>query len=636
MHARAPPRGAAHATLVSRPRSAPPATSTPSHTGVDTHSTASGRRATVAAAAASSAPDAPPPGGRRDGKKRAARMAGSFRVTAPDKWATKAPDWMRLDADAIARQREELEIAQLESTATRSDARGPAARSAAVARARAAKSGHAALARASAAAQAAREAIFVPTPRREADGRPDFGARADPATPQWWGVELPQKEGGGARAASTVAKWLQGAEKRLGSLKGEGRGGWRCVFPHTRAHKKSQPTHLLPPHTTGGARRTIETAVFKKKVRAWSFTAGKMGTRTVAYRSGTVVFFRAIMDQALGEYISKAIINMKTYDEKVSIEIGRVCGYTHREGAATSFDKDQVPLPLPDEDLAAAREWEVTPEVWDRATVWEMENPGLPLPPLPDAAAKDASPPPPVPAAGTASWLRDDYDDGSVDASFGARVAAAAQTASVAAAAAAAAGWNVAPPPGAGAAAWGTSGGGGGRGTGYGADWDSGDGDGYSRDARAGGRGGRGRGAAYAPRGGGRGRGSVSRAGGSSWTEGGGGGGSGWAVGGAEEPALAWDDDDFSDFTAAAAPAHPADADTLAVSGLWSVGEDDAGAGVGGWDAGGAAVRDFYEAGTDDDAGWAAGGEDDAAAPWSDDGEDGDDPAAAWYAEVGE
>ena len=398
--------------------------------------------------------------------------------------------------------------------------------------------------------------------------------------------------------------------------------------------KHTHPPSSHTPHTTGGTRRTIETAVFKKKVRAWSFTAGKMGTRTVAYRGGTIVFFRAIMDQSLGEYISKGIINMKTYDEKVLIEVGRVCGYTDREGAATSFDKDQVPLPLPDADLAAAREWEATPEVWDRATVWEMENPGLPLPPLPDATAKDAPPPPPVPTAGTATWLSDDYDAGSVDASFGARVAAAAQTASVAAAAAAAAGWNVAPPPGAGAAAWGT-GGGRGRGTGYGADWDSGGDGGYG--SRGGHAGGRGHGAAYAPRGGGRGRGAVSRAGGSSWTEGGGGGGGGgWAVGGVKEPALAWDDDDFSDVTAAAS-ADPADADTLAVSGLWSVGDDGGGAGDGGWDAGGAAVRDFYEA-SGNDAGWAAGGgaEDDAAGPWSDGGEDGDDPAAAWYAEVGE
>lgn len=503
----------------------------------------------------------------------------------PAKLAASAPAWLKVDADDLARQRAELEADRAAAAAARQAAaatRGAAA-AASLARARAAKTAHESVRRAGAIAAAARADAAARSALASGGGggRPDFAAHAT-GDPQWWAVEIPS---GDPRKASSVARWLAAAERRCGRV---------------------------APREPGGPDRdrVVETYIPKKKVRAWSFRANKMGTRTVAYKGGCIVFFRAVMDQSLGEYVSSGIIDMTVYNERAETG-GRVTGYARREPLG---GKNQIPLPCTDADLEDARLWEATPEVWDRAASWEADNGADPLPPLADGAGAGGASAPPSPSLPSIRGRARDVARALAEseparaASFGERVAAAAAASAAAAATTAAAGWNTGPAPIVAEPYRGPRGG-----------------DDYG-DSYGGG--------AYAPRGGGRGRGGGTRdpAG---FRDGGRGRGrprddpppptpsAGWAVAGPDDDLLAW--------TAAGGDAANAIAGDLWAAALGPPGADDwGGIAAAPNDAGGAAVRDFYEsdaAGSDAASGWAASDPLPAAADWFDDAvpEDGSD-----------
>ena len=79
-----------------------------------------------------------------------------------------------------------------------------------------------------------------------------------------------------------------------------------------------------------------------------------MGTRTVAYQDGRVVFFRAIMDNALGRYLKAGLPDTSSkYNDRVARNEGRITGFLNEvEGrsAHVTFNgktvKEKV-LPVP-------------------------------------------------------------------------------------------------------------------------------------------------------------------------------------------------------------------------------------------------------------------------------------------------
>ncbi len=57
-----------------------------------------------------------------------------------------------------------------------------------------------------------------------------------------------------------------------------------------------------------------------------------MGTRTVAYLDGQVVLFRAIMDNALGEYLKAGLPDTSgVYNDRVARNEGRITGFVEEE-----------------------------------------------------------------------------------------------------------------------------------------------------------------------------------------------------------------------------------------------------------------------------------------------------------------
>jgi hypothetical protein len=512
-----------------------------------------------------------------------------------------------VDAADLARQRAELEADRAAAAAERAAAaasRGAAA-SASLARVRAAKTAHESVTRSGAIAAAARAkaANRAELSLGGGGGRPNFAAHAS-GHPQWWALEIPS---GDPRKASSVARWLAAAERRCGRVAPAAPGG------ESRA-------------------RVIETYIPKKKVRAWSFRANKMGTRTVAYKGGCVVFFCAVMDQPLGEYVAGGIIDMSVYNERKETG-GRVTGYARREPLG---GKNQIPMPCDDADLQEARAWEAMPEVWDRAASWEADNGSDPLPPLSDGGGvgAEAAPASAAPLPSIRGRARDvaralAESEPARAASFGERVAAAAAATAASASTTTAAGWNVGPAPIVAEPYRGPRGG-----DGYGDAYGDGGDRGYDR-AYGGG--------AYAPRGGGRGQGYGGRdpAG---FRDGGGRGrghgrgeppppaSAGWATAGPDDDdALAWSADGGDDALAGG------DLWAAALGPPGAAGADDWGAAPAA-DAGGAAVRDYYESMEPESgaSGWAASDPtasgsvtDPAPSAWSPDADAA--AAAAWF-----
>ena len=53
-----------------------------------------------------------------------------------------------------------------------------------------------------------------------------------------------------------------------------------------------------------------------------------MGTRTIAYQDGQVVFFKAIMDNALGEYLGTGLPDiLGKYNDRVARNEGKISGF---------------------------------------------------------------------------------------------------------------------------------------------------------------------------------------------------------------------------------------------------------------------------------------------------------------------
>jgi len=60
----------------------------------------------------------------------------------------------------------------------------------------------------------------------------------------------------------------------------------------------------------------------------YSCRSKKMGTRTIAYQDGQVVFFKAIMDNALGEYLGTGLPDISgKYNDRVARNEGKITGF---------------------------------------------------------------------------------------------------------------------------------------------------------------------------------------------------------------------------------------------------------------------------------------------------------------------
>ena len=205
----------------------------------------------------------------------------------------------------------------------------------------------------------------------------DLTIFATPGEEQWWGVELPSDE---MRKATSVARWLAGALAALGPV--------GCAEAEAAAAEAEAAGKILPPMPNLPA-RTMQVWLPKKKIKAYSLATHKMGAKSIPYLDGRVVFFKAVLDGALASYVANSIYNMTSYDERVALT-GRIVGWFRKR----VVDGVQVPLPVEEEALADAREWEATPEVWDYEKVWvETNGPDMPVPPLPDevVAAREAA-----------------------------------------------------------------------------------------------------------------------------------------------------------------------------------------------------------------------------------------------------
>ena len=179
------------------------------------------------------------------------------------------------------------------------------------------------------------------------------GHRPTPSTPL--SLQLPI---GDARKTAAIAKWLSKIHKTVGgNVNPDGSKTERVVEPYAP----------------------------RKKIKAWNLKTNKYGTRTVAYQEGTVVFFRAVMDDALGEFLANNSINMSSIDQREE-NAGRLCGYFRK----AKVNGVIVPQPVTDADLADARAWEGEAEVWDFRRVWAVEFGDHPPPPAVLKAVADA------------------------------------------------------------------------------------------------------------------------------------------------------------------------------------------------------------------------------------------------------
>ena len=316
---------------------------------------------------------------------------GACPAEDPVKLAAAAPAWMKLTPGAVARQRAALEAG----------ASVPAAAAAAKSRAtRSFNAANAALAAANAASAAAaadlRARVEGRRPRRrraEAVGDLDdlnLAIFADPVTPQWWGVH-PSPSEADVLKATTTARWLGNAIKALGPVgcveaaelekaaELEETALQEAAAAAVAAGQLFIPPRKPPPPPLPA--RAIEVWVPKKKIKAHNLDSHKVGVKTVAYQGGRVVFFKAVLDRALANYVTAGIANLAGGGVKGE---ARLTGWAARE----VVDGVQVPLPLGEAEIEAARAWEAEPEEWGYARAWlEEHGPGLPPPPLPPAVA---------------------------------------------------------------------------------------------------------------------------------------------------------------------------------------------------------------------------------------------------------
>ena len=63
-----------------------------------------------------------------------------------------------------------------------------------------------------------------------------------------------------------------------------------------------------------------------------------MGTRTIAYQDGQVVFFRAIMDNALGQYLNAGLPDTSgKYNDRVARNEGKITGFLNEVQGQTAY-----------------------------------------------------------------------------------------------------------------------------------------------------------------------------------------------------------------------------------------------------------------------------------------------------------
>ncbi|BDA48985.1 hypothetical protein COCOBI_13-0950 [Coccomyxa sp. Obi] len=170
---------------------------------------------------------------------------------------------------------------------------------------------------------------------------------------QWFAVKVADPD---IKKAGFVTKWLGYGAQTLGPVK-----------------KKDGTT----------VDREIQTWLPKKKVKAYSLRTGKMGTRTVAYLDGQVVLFRAIMDNALGEYLKAGLPDTSgVYNDRVVRNEGRITGFVEEEVGKRLFvetktkkivEREHVPKPCDDSYIEAVKVWLETKEVWDKEKVCMAE-----------------------------------------------------------------------------------------------------------------------------------------------------------------------------------------------------------------------------------------------------------------------
>ena len=63
-----------------------------------------------------------------------------------------------------------------------------------------------------------------------------------------------------------------------------------------------------------------------------------MGTRTVAYENGQVVFFKAVMDNTLGQYLNAGLPDMSgKYNDRVARNEGKITGFLNEVQGRTAY-----------------------------------------------------------------------------------------------------------------------------------------------------------------------------------------------------------------------------------------------------------------------------------------------------------
>ena len=63
-----------------------------------------------------------------------------------------------------------------------------------------------------------------------------------------------------------------------------------------------------------------------------------MGTRTIAFQNGQVVFFKGIMDNALGKYLSAGLPDTSAkYNDRVARNEGKITGFLNEVQGQTAY-----------------------------------------------------------------------------------------------------------------------------------------------------------------------------------------------------------------------------------------------------------------------------------------------------------
>ncbi len=82
--------------------------------------------------------------------------------------------------------------------------------------------------------------------------------------------------------------------------------------------------------------------VFWDDMSSCSRRSKKMGTRTIAYQDGQVVFFKAIMDNALGEYLGTGLPDISgKYNDRVARNEGKITGFLDELSGRSAYKTEK-------------------------------------------------------------------------------------------------------------------------------------------------------------------------------------------------------------------------------------------------------------------------------------------------------